>query len=79
MLGYITSKEAKARGFTHHARYFGIPIWFADEGEGAMIAVKWAPLEYVMDVFQGIEGVIAEVMYPDAEPAFQFSVGKPIA
>jgi hypothetical protein len=83
MLGYMTAKEARSHGFTHHGSYFGIPVWVgnperADDVGGVMIATKWAPMEYLMTVFHYIEGFMRAVLFPDAEPRFQFQVGPEI-
>jgi len=78
ILGYMTAIKAKENGFTNHGKYFGIPCWLADEGEGMMVATKWMPLEYVFPIFCHIEGIIRDLFFPDDEPAFQFFVGKEI-
>lgn len=79
MLGYMTARDALANGFTHHGRYFGIPLWIAPESESFPVATKWAPLELVMPLAHWLEGTLAGILYPDREPAFQFLVGAPIA
>jgi hypothetical protein len=78
MLGYMTAKEAVANGFTNHGKYYGIPVWIADDEEGLMVAAKWAPMEYVMTAAHYVEGFMRSVLFPDDEPAFQFLVGQPI-
>lgn len=79
MLGYMTAKEAKAQGFTHHGKYFGIPVWIGNpERDGMLVATKWAPLEYLMTLFHAIEGLMRATLYPEDEPAFQFQVGPKI-
>lgn len=77
MLGYMTAKEAIGQGFTHHGKYFGIPLWVAPEKD-FMVATKWAPMEYVMSAFHVIEGFLREAFYPDDEPHFQFLLGPKI-
>lgn len=77
MLGYMTEKEALQLGFTHHGKYFGIPCWMTD-GDCPMVATKWSPMEYVMDVFHVIEGFLRSAFYPDDEPCFQFLIGEKI-
>jgi hypothetical protein len=75
MLGYMTAKEAKACGFTHHGKYFGIPVWMGDPfGDVPLVATKWAPMEYLMSVAHVIEGTMRMVL--DEPPVFQFMVGK---
>lgn len=77
MLGYMTAKQAKSFGFTHHGKYFCIPIWVAPEKD-FMVATKWAPMELVMTAAHYIEGFLSSVFYPDSEPAFQFWIGAEI-
>ena len=73
MLGYMTAKQAKALGFTHHGKYYGIPIWVAPDSD-FMVATKWAPMEYLMTAAHYIEGFLRSVLYPDSEPVFQFEI-----
>lgn len=77
MLGYMTEREAKENGFTHHGKYFGIPVWVAPDND-FMVATKWAPMEYVMTAFHYIEGFLRSMFYPDDEPVFQFLLGQEI-
>lgn len=76
--GYITEKEASAEGFTHHGRYFGIPVWIAPDNQDFTVAAKWAPLEYVMTAVLHLERFVRPIIFPDDEPCFQFSVLKEI-
>lgn len=78
MLGYMTSREAVSHGFTHHGKYFGIPVWIGYPDGDMMVATKWAPFEYLMTVFHHIEGLLSSVFFPDREPGFHFWVGHPI-
>lgn len=79
MLGYIGARKAVSLGFTHHGKYFGIPVWLSEDGEGGlMVSPKWAPMEYVMICFHYVEGVMASLLYPDDEPVFRFMVGREI-
>jgi len=78
MLGFITKEKAKQHGFTNHGRYFGIPCWLADEGEGMMVAAKWMPLEYIFSAFMHIEQTIRGMFFPGEDPGFQFDVGREI-
>lgn len=77
MLGYMTAKEAVANGFTHHGKYFGIPIWVAPDKD-FMVATKWTPMEYVMTAAHYVEGFLRSVFRPDDEPVFQFLLGPEI-
>lgn len=78
MLGYMTAKEALENGFTHHGKYFGIPVWVAPD-QDFMVATKWAPMEHVMTAAHYIEGFLRSVFRPDDEPVFQFLLGPAIA
>lgn len=73
MLGYITEKEAFELGFTHHGKYYGIPIWCAPEND-MMVATKFFPFEYLMTAFCYIEGFLHAAFLPDQEPYFMFLV-----
>ena len=80
MLGWRSAKDAKALGFTHHGSYYGLPIYLGFEGEPSvdtapLVAVKWAPLELVFDLFVALEDFFRPMMFPDDEPGFQFQVG----
>jgi len=77
MLGYMTAKQAKAFGFTHHGKYFGIPVWIGDPDGETMVATKWAPLEYAMSVTHYIEGAIHSLR--GTEPSFMFVLGPEIS
>lgn len=79
MLGYLPATEAKAQGFTHHGKYFGIPVWLGDpDSEAPMVAAKWAPLEFAITVASHIEGTLLWLFFPEREPAFQLLVGRRI-
>jgi hypothetical protein len=77
MLGYMTAKKALENGFTHHGKYYGIPIWVAPDKD-FMVATKWAPMEYVMTAFHYFEGFLSDMFFPDSEPTFQFLLGPEI-
>lgn len=77
ILGLMSAREALEEGFTHHARYFGIPVWFAEEGDGCRIAAKWPPMDYVIPIFADIEQFIALAFLSDQE-GFTFHVGAEI-
>lgn len=76
MLGYMTAEQAKANGFTHHGKYYGIPIWMNDDEYAPMICTKWAPMEAVMTMFHYIEAFMASFLWD--EPMFMFKKGKAI-
>ena len=75
-LGIMTAAEAKAAGFTHHGSYYGIPLWMGDvDSDGPSVAVKWVPLDCVMDLFIHIEGLFFPLVHgADAEPMFMFKI-----
>lgn len=78
MHGYMTATQAKEQGFTHHGKYFGIPVWVGQPGEGMMVATKWVPMWHLMTVFHHVEAFLRSVFWPDEEPTFQFLVGAEI-
>jgi hypothetical protein len=78
MLWYMTAEKAKQEGFTHHGKYYGIPVWIGDPDGDCMVATKWAPLEPLMTLFHYIEGFMHSMMHPYDEPYFQFQVGERI-
>lgn len=80
MLGYMTEKQALKHGFSHHGSYYGIPIWIGGiESGGPMVAVKWAPFDFLMDVASVIEGVLFPLVHgADDEPHFMFKVNREI-
>lgn len=76
MLGYMTAETAKGHGFTHHGKYFGIPVWIGDPDGDMMVATKWAPMEIAMTAGHYIEGAIHAMR--GTEPSFMFVLGKQI-
>ncbi|GAP66263.1 hypothetical protein MBSD_n1567 [Mizugakiibacter sediminis] len=77
MLGYMTARQARAAGFTHHGKYFGVPIWIGDlDSFSPVVAAKWAPMEAVMTLFHHIEATLHALRYPDHPPVFQFWIGQ---
>jgi hypothetical protein len=70
--GYITAKEAVAKGFTHHGKYFGIPVWLAPDNPDFPVATKWSPMECVMTAVAFIETTLRLAFGDDAY--FQFVV-----
>lgn len=72
MLGYMTKSEAVAHGFTHHGRYYFLPIYIAT-GDIPMVAVKFIPLEFLFDWLLWLEyHLTIEGEIPN------FTVGDPI-
>ena len=72
---YITERRAAEYGFTHHGKYFGIPVWMTVDG-CPMVAAKFAPCEYLITVGHYIEGFIRAMR--GMEPGFQFLATKEI-
>lgn len=80
MFGWRSAEDAKTLGFTHHGSYYGIPIYLGFKGEPSsddapLVAVKWAPMDLVLDLFTVLEDTFRPIMFPDSEPCFQFKVG----
>lgn len=76
MLGYMSESEAKGHGFTHHGKYFGIPVWIGDPYGDCMVATKVSWLEPVMSLAHVIEGLCHAMR--GTEPNFMFLVGREI-
>lgn len=76
MLGYTTATEAKALGCTHYGSYYGIPLWMgAIDSDAPLAFAKWAPLDYLIQPFSIIEGLLFPLVHgPDAQPMFMFKV-----
>jgi hypothetical protein len=70
--GYMTVDEALKNGFTHHGKYYGIPVYLALDNFDFPVATKWAPMEGVMTVIAFIETYL-RIMF-DAGDFFQFAV-----
>lgn len=47
---YISEKEAKGLGFTHHGYAYGLPVWV--DPESITIAIKFFPFEYLFDIIE---------------------------
>lgn len=78
MFGYMTAQEALKNGFTHHGKYYGIPVWLAPDDPDFPVATKWEPFEHLMILAHHLEGIIQATCFPDDEPSFCFLVGDPI-
>lgn len=77
LLGYMPKAQALEIGFTHHGEMYGIPCWVGDvDGEGPMVAAKWAPGELAISVGHWFMGLRADMT--GAEPMFRIGVGTPI-
>ncbi len=51
MFGYMDRRKAKAVGFTHQGKYYGIPLWIT-VSQRPTIAAKWYPMEFIVSVLQ---------------------------
>lgn len=78
MLGYMNAKAAIAKGFTHHGKYYGVPVWLAPDDPEFPVIAKWSPLEVAISAAVFIEQTIRPVIFPNDEPCFQFEIGTPI-
>lgn len=80
MLGYTNAEKAQSMGFSHHASFYGIPIWIGElHTDQPIVMVKWSPMNLLMDLFELIE-IISFGLVPrhDQEEDFMFTVGEPI-
>lgn len=78
MLGYMTRRQARAEGFTHHVRLFGlIPCYYKgdldDPNDCPVLATKWEPMEHVARLLAYLWVFVWE-MTQDDEPQFGFRV-----
>lgn len=78
MFGYTTAKQALTLGYTHHGKYFGIPVWLAPNDPEFPVQTKWTPLELAFTAAMWIEQFLACNFFPEREPSFQFWIGDPI-
>lgn len=78
MLGYITEKQAKKLGATHHGSYYGIPIWMGDvNGECPLVLAKFYPFElFLIPIMTFIEQAINDLR--GNENMYMFKVLKEI-
>lgn len=76
--GYMTEDEALKNGFTHHGKYYGIPVWIAPANPDCPVATKWAPMECIMTLFIWIASFMRPILFPHDPPCFQFKIFKKI-
>lgn len=76
MFGWVSEKMAKDEGFTHHASYYGVPIYWRNDDNA--VWCKHPALDILFDVAGFFEGLIRPVMFPDEQPCFQFRMVKKI-
>lgn len=74
MFGYVTKKEAIEKGFTHHGRYYRIPVYISLDNDFEVTA-KWIPFDYLIEFVCYIEIVFCYLFNPEQE-GFKFEVGK---
>lgn len=64
-------EEAKELGFTHHAKMYGVPIWF--KYEGAVIQTKNKFFSLVLEFL-----IYLELVFEFNEQGFPIEVGEEI-
>lgn len=75
----MTPAQAKAAGFTHHAAYFGIPCWFADEGDGCLLEGKNWFWNLLIEPTSYLEGLFAFLIFgPERAAVFQIELREAI-
>lgn len=76
MLGYMSESSAKAEGFTHHGKYYGIPIWVGEPYRECLVATKVSWMDPLMVLFHHIEGLCHSIK--GTEPSFMLHIGRKI-
>lgn len=74
----MNAAKALAEGFTNHGKYFGIPVWLAEEGDGLRVAAKWPLGDALITLAATIEDFLREAFFPERPPMFQFWMGPKI-
>ena len=70
VLGYVTEAEAKLLGFTHHGRYFFVPVYMGALDSGVLDELeKFLPMGWLIDVCTVIEQTLQEAFWPEDEPS----------
>lgn len=72
MFGYMDKNEAKAIGFTHQGKYFGIPLWLT-HSQRPMIAAKWYPMEFIISFLQRAEVYVKSRWFPTRKHLHQLT------
>lgn len=77
---YLNEVNAIKEGYTHHGRYYRIPVWLelGDDKDDFAMAAKWLPMEIAITIMHHIEGLITSIFYPGDEPMFKVAVGPKI-
>ena len=79
MCGFVTEQEAAEKGFTHHGKYYGLPVWIAPDGpDGAVVEPKCRIFGWMIGAICYLEIIFRIIMYPRHEPVFQITTIKPI-
>lgn len=76
MFGYLAAAQAKAEGFTHHGKYYGIPIWIGDPEGDCIVATKFWWMDPLMVLAGCIEGWCHVIR--NTEPSFMLYIGEEI-
>jgi hypothetical protein len=82
VMGYMNAEEAKAAGFSHHGKYYFLPIWMgdidADDFDGGpLIGAKVSWLDWMLPVISVVENTLQ--LLTGSELGFNFRVMQPIA
>lgn len=76
-LGPVSKKEALAEGLTHHASYYGLPLYIGRwHTDCPTITPTWGVLWPILTVFEVIEATIDAVFMQ--EPGFSYRILGPI-
>lgn len=59
----MDKNEAKAVGFTHQGKYFGIPLWLT-HSQRPVIKAKWYPMEFIISALQNFEFYLKTRWFP---------------
>lgn len=76
-LGFITEGEALELGYSHHGRYYGLPVWLGDivdidDWGGPSMTAKCRWLDWLLPVIARVEVAIYQ------DQCFKILIGKPI-
>lgn len=71
-LGFVTEDTARLAGFTHDARFHGIPCWW-DERDNSLMA-KWLLLDLLIVPLARLEALALEAA--GVEPSFAIRMGR---
>jgi len=80
MFSYLTKEDLLRQKFTHHGRYYGLPIWIGDHGDDKqfMIAPKYKFTGKIMHLMMGADEIIQFFTRPGEEYSLKFFIGREI-